>query len=100
MKGTGAATITLNFHEARLIKERRRPSVKVKLKRHAVIERRIDHLHDLGAKKARYRGRRKTKLQVLLAATVANLSRLDILWGSGSNGGASCSVNFGLRLSS
>lgn len=44
-----------------------------------MVERKIDHLHDLGTKKARYRGRRKTKLQVLLAATVANFSRLDAL---------------------
>jgi hypothetical protein len=82
VKGTGPRTITLNPHEARLIKaraEQQRPSVKAKLKRRAVIERKIDHLHDLGAKKARYRGRRKSKLQALLAATVANISRLDVL---------------------
>ncbi len=29
-------------------------------------------------KKARYRGRRKTKLQALLAATVANFKRLVV----------------------
>lgn len=82
VKGAGPRTITLNVHEARMIKARadqQRPSVKAKLRRRAVIERKIDHLHDLGAKKARYRGRRKTKLQVLLAATVANISRLEFL---------------------
>lgn len=82
VKGSGPRTITLNIHEARLIKARRdqqRPSIKRKLRRRAVIERKIDHLHDLGAKKARYRGRRKTKLQALLAATVANIGRLDAL---------------------
>lgn len=86
VKGAGPRTITLNRHEARLIKARadqQRPSVKAKLKRRPVIERKIDHLQDLGAKKARYRGRRKTKLQVLLAATVANFSRLEILGGLG-----------------
>lgn len=82
VKGAGPRTITLNPHEARLIKARadqQRPSVKAKLRRRAVIERKIDHLHDLGAKKARYRSRRKTKLQVLLAGVVANISRLDVL---------------------
>jgi len=82
VKGRGGRTITLNVHEDRLIKARAevlRPAVKRKLRRRAVIERKIDHLQDLGAKKARYRGRRKTKLQAFLAATVANLTRLDLL---------------------
>lgn len=82
VRGRGARRITLNFHEARLAKARaglERASVKRKLRRRAVVERKIDHLHDLGAKKARYRGRRKTKLQAFLAATVANLTRLDLL---------------------
>jgi ADP-ribose pyrophosphatase YjhB (NUDIX family) len=73
---------SIRVHEARLIKARadqQRPSVRAKLRRRAVIERKIDHLHDLGARKARYRGRRKTKLQAFLAATVANFSRLDAL---------------------
>ncbi len=56
-----------------------------KLRRRAVIERKIDHMQDLGANKARYRGRRKTKLQILLAATVANLARLEALGGLGDN---------------
>ena len=84
--GKGPRTITLSVHEKRLQKARTaqlRPSVRKKLRRRAVIERKIDHLHDLGAKKARYRGRRKTKLQVLLAATVANIARLDALGGLG-----------------
>jgi len=82
VKGRGSRTITLNVHEARLIRARAEalpPAVKRKLRRRAVVERKIDHLQDLGAKKARYRGRRKTKLQAFLAATVANLTRLDLL---------------------
>jgi hypothetical protein len=43
------------------------------------VERKIDHLQDLGMGKARYRGRRKTRLQALLAATVANFKRLVVL---------------------
>lgn len=84
--GKGPRTITLSVHEARLQKartEQLRPAVKKKLRRRAVIERKIDHLHDLGVKKARYRGRRKTKLQALHAATVANFARLDALGGLG-----------------
>ena len=38
-----------------------------------------DHLQDLGMRKARYRGRRKTRLQAYLAATVANFKRLAVL---------------------
>ena len=45
----------------------------------AKVERKIDHLQDLGMRKARYRGRRKTRLQAYLAATVANLKRLAVL---------------------
>jgi IS5 family transposase len=37
------------------------------------------HLQDLGMRKARYRGRRKTRLQAYLAATVANFKRLAVL---------------------
>lgn len=82
VKGAGPRSVTLNFHEARLARARtdqQRPSIKAKLRRRAVIERKIDHLHDLGAGKARYRGRRKTKLQTLLAVVVANFGRLDVL---------------------
>jgi IS5 family transposase len=38
-----------------------------------------DHLQDLGMRKARYRGLRKTRLQAFLAATVANIKRLAVL---------------------
>jgi IS5 family transposase len=49
------------------------------LRRRAKVERKIDHLQELGMRKARYRGRRKTKLQAFLAATVANFTRLVAL---------------------
>ena len=49
------------------------------LRRRSKVERKIDHLQDLGMRKARYRGRRRTKLQALLAATVANFKRLVVL---------------------
>jgi hypothetical protein len=57
------------------------PRDKRKLRNRAKIERKIDHLQDLGMRKARYRGRRKTLLQARLAAIVADLSRIDLLGG-------------------
>jgi len=82
VKGAKPRYVTLNFHEARLIKARAqqtRPAFKAKFRRRAVIERKIDHIQDLGARKARYMGRRKTKMQIQLAAIVANFSRLYAL---------------------
>jgi transposase len=55
------------------------PDTKKLLRRRSKVERKIDHLQDLGMRKARYRGRRKTRLQALLAATVANIKRLAVL---------------------
>ncbi len=55
------------------------PATKALLRRRAKVERKIDHLQDLGMRKARYRGRRKTRLQAYLAATVANFKRLAVL---------------------
>lgn len=66
VKGSGPRTITLSIHEARMAKaraEQERPAIKEKLRRRPVVERKIDHLQDLGLRQARYRGRRKTKLQ-------------------------------------
>ncbi len=55
------------------------PETKALLRRRSKVERQIDHLQDLGMRQARYRGRRKTTLQALLAATVANFKRLFVL---------------------
>ncbi|MDP1805035.1 MAG: transposase, partial [Acidimicrobiales bacterium] len=55
------------------------PATKALLRQRSKIERKIDHLQDLGMRQARYRGRRKTRLQALLAATVANFKRLGVL---------------------
>ncbi|MGH9125605.1 MAG: IS1182 family transposase, partial [Acidimicrobiales bacterium] len=55
------------------------PATKALLRLRAKVERKIDHLQDLGMRKARYRGRRRTMLQALLAATVANFSSLVVL---------------------
>ncbi|GAC1361429.1 MAG: hypothetical protein NVSMB32_00360 [Actinomycetota bacterium] len=86
VKGEGARSITLSVHEARMATARAdqvKRSVQAKLHRRPVVERKIDHLQDLGLRKARYRGRRKTLLQALLAATVANFGRLHLLGGLG-----------------
>ena len=79
---TGGRSVLVGVHEQRMAAARaaqEEPFTKALLRRRAKIERKIDHLQDLGMRKARYRGRRKTKLQGLLAATVANFARLVVL---------------------
>lgn len=75
-------TVSVGVHHDRIETARqtnRRPETIDLLRRRSKIERKIDHLQDLGMRKARYRGRRKTRLQALLAATVANFKRLAVL---------------------
>lgn len=82
VKGEGPRSVIVSVHEARMAQARAeevKRSVKAKLHRRPVVERKIDHLQDLGLRKARYLGRRKTLLQALLAATVANFGRLHLL---------------------
>ncbi len=78
----GGRTIVVGVHHDRIEAARAAqadPDTKALLRRRSKVERKIDHLQDLGMRKARYRGRRKTKLQALLAATVANFKRLVVL---------------------
>ncbi len=80
--GAGGRSIRVGVHEERIAAARAaqdEPETKALLRRRAKIERKIDHLQDLGMSKARYRGRRKTALQLYLAATVANFKRLCVL---------------------
>jgi len=80
--GRGGRTIMVGRHHRRIEAARvaqGQPGTKALLRRRAKVERKIDHLQDLGMRKARYRGRRKTRLQALLAATVANFKRLGVL---------------------
>jgi hypothetical protein len=80
--GTGGRTILVGIHEERIAAARAaqtEPATRALLRRRAKVERKIDHLQDLGLRKARYRGRRKTRLQALLAATVANFKRMAVL---------------------
>ena len=83
VKGTRAGrSIFVSRHEDRIAAARaaqEEPETKALLRRRSKVERKIDHLQDLGMRKARYRGRRKTTLQALLAATVANFKRLFVL---------------------
>jgi transposase len=75
-------TIVVGRHHERIEAARAaqsEPETKALLRRRSKVERKIDHLQDLGMRKARYRGRRKTLLQALLAATVANFKRLAVL---------------------
>jgi hypothetical protein len=80
--GKGGRQIVVGRHHARIEAARAAqvdPDTKALLRRRPKVERRIDHLQDLGMRKARFRGRRKTLLQALLAATVANFKRLGVL---------------------
>ena len=75
-------TIVVGRHHERIEAARAaqsEPGTKALLRRRSKVERKIDHLQDLGMRKARYRGRRRTLLQALLAATVANFKRLAVL---------------------
>src|SRR6266508_2158688 len=81
-QGARGRTIQISVHERRMATARaaeRDPEVADKLRRRAKVERKIDHLQDVGMGKARYRGRRKTLLQLRLAAVVVNLDRLVAL---------------------
>lgn len=80
--GKAGRSIAVGVHEDRIAAARaaqHEPATRALLRRRAKVERKIDHLQDLGMRQARYRGRRKTKLQALLAATVANFKRLAVL---------------------
>jgi len=75
-------SVVLSAHEGRITRARAaqaEPETKALLRRRSKVERKIDHLQDLGMRQARYRGRRATRLQALLAATVANFKRLGVL---------------------
>ncbi|MGH8916724.1 MAG: IS1182 family transposase [Actinomycetes bacterium] len=80
--GAKGRTIFVGRHHDRIAAARAaqaEPETKALLRRRSKVERKIDHLQDLGMRQARYRGRRKTRLQALLAATVANFKRLSVL---------------------
>lgn len=80
--GAAGRTIMVGMHEERMAAARAAqhdPITRALLRRRAKVERKIDHLQDLGMGKARYRGRTKTLLQLLLAASVANFKRLCVL---------------------
>jgi transposase len=80
--GTRGRSIFVGRHHDRIAAARAaqaEPATRALLRQRSKIERKIDHLQDLGMGQARYRGRRKTRLQALLAATVANFKRLGVL---------------------
>jgi hypothetical protein len=79
---TAGRRVFVSRHEDRMAAARaaeKDPETKALLRRRSKLERTIDHLQDLGMRKARYRGRRKTTLQALLAATVTNFTRLCVI---------------------
>ena len=71
--------LTLNFHEARLQAARTqqaRPAIRRKLRRRSLVERKLAELKMHGLGQARYRGERKTLLQLRLTAGMVNLKKL------------------------
>jgi transposase len=71
--------VTLNFHEARLQAaraEQARPATRRKLRRRSLVERKLAELKIHGIGQARYRGARKTLLQLRLTAGMVNLKKL------------------------
>jgi len=74
--------INLNYHEARLQAaraEQARPVTRRKLRRRSLVERKLAELKMHGAGKARYRGQRKTLLQLRLTAALVNIKKLFTL---------------------
>jgi|TARA_Y100000031_G_scaffold113277_1_gene125127 transposase len=75
--GRGPRTVTLHPQEIVMQRGRHYQSTegfREAKRRRQVVEHRIARLGQLGAKQARYIGRAKTLFQVLMAATVANLT--------------------------
>lgn len=75
-------TIRLNFHEGRLQAaraEQAQPATRAKLRRRALVERKIAELKMHGLGKARYRGIRKNLLQLRLTAAMVNMKKLFTL---------------------
>ena len=63
-----------------------------------VVEHRLAQLVHLGIRQSRYFGRAKTKFQLYLAATVANLTLVAAKASLPSGTGGSCSVGSSLRI--
>jgi hypothetical protein len=75
-------SVTLNYHEGRLQAARAaqaRPSTRAKLRRRALVERKLAEAKRHGAGQARYRGTRKVLLQQRFTAAVLNLKRLFLI---------------------
>jgi transposase len=72
-------SVTLNYHEGRLQAARAaqaRPSTRAKLRRRALVERKLAEAKRHGAGQARYRGARKVLLQQRFTAALMNMKRL------------------------
>jgi hypothetical protein len=73
---TGGRTVAVHAQEARLRAARvfqATPAGRAQLRARVVAEHRLARLGQLGAGQARYRGRAKSRFQLLILATIANL---------------------------
>jgi hypothetical protein len=96
-KRRGGRTITLHPDEARLQAARALEQTEYfreQYRRRVVVEHRIARLVQLGIRQARYVGRKKTRFQLLMAATVANLT---LMAGKEASEGVFCRVSALLR---
>jgi len=81
VKGNGGRTITIHPQEALLQRARAYEATdefREDVIQRQVVEHRIARLVQLGIRKSRFFGRKKTRFQLLMAAAVANLT---LLWG-------------------
>ncbi len=95
VKGKGPRTITLHPQEAVMRRARKfqeTAAFREAKRRRQVVEHRIARLRQLGVVKARYMGRAKTLFQLLIAATVANLTLVAAVVGSSRLAGGLCSL--------
>ena len=93
LAGSGPRTITLHPREPVMQRARRYQGTegfRQAKGRRQVVEHRIARLRQLGVRQARYMGRAKTLFQLLMAATVANLTLIAAR--SRATGGILCSL--------
>ena len=97
--GTGR-TVRLHLQEALLQQARalqQSEAFSEYRQRRVVVEHRLARLVQLGIRQARYFGRSKTKFQLYLAATVANLTLVGAKAGQKADTGGDSSVGSALR---
>lgn len=79
-------TITIHEHHDQVVRRREEMQTKAfwkAMKHRPPVEGTISQLSRMGMRRARYRGRKKVNLQLILTATAVNLRRLCRVWAEG-----------------